>query len=90
MSKFLDGKDLEKVNEEISMIKLGQMLIEDGIEKGIDKGKVELLIMQLLKKFKKVPNEYQEKIKEMPSQVLETIAIDIFDLEKIEDLERYF
>ena len=72
------------------MIKLGQMLIEDGIEKGIDKGKVELLIMQLLKKFKKVPNEYQEKIKEMPSQVLETIAIDIFDLEKIEDLERYF
>ncbi|WP_297420134.1 hypothetical protein [Clostridium sp.] len=32
--KFLDGKDLEKVKEEISMTKLGEMLVEDGIKKG--------------------------------------------------------
>ena len=31
--KFLEDKDLEKVKEEISMTKLGQMLIEEGIEK---------------------------------------------------------
>ena len=32
--KFLDGKDLEKVKEDISMTKLGEMLVEDGIKKG--------------------------------------------------------
>lgn len=32
--KFLKGKDLEKVKEEISMTKLGEMLVEDGIKKG--------------------------------------------------------
>ena len=37
--KFLDGKDLEKVKEEISMTKLGEMLVEDGIKKGIEKGR---------------------------------------------------
>lgn len=31
--KFLKGKDLEKVKEEISMTKLGEMLVEDGIKK---------------------------------------------------------
>ena len=39
--KFLDGKDLEKVKEEISMTKLGEMLVEDGIKKGIEKGREE-------------------------------------------------
>jgi len=32
--KFLDGRDLEKVREKISMTKLGEMLFEDGIRKG--------------------------------------------------------
>ncbi|BCZ47309.1 hypothetical protein psyc5s11_33760 [Clostridium gelidum] len=36
--KFLDVKDLEKVNEEISMTKLGEMLVEDGRKKGIQEG----------------------------------------------------
>lgn len=39
--KFLDGKDLEKVKEEISMTKLGEMLVEDGIKKGEEKKAIE-------------------------------------------------
>ena len=42
--KFLDGKDLEKVKEEISMTKLGEMLVQDGIEKGKVEGKEEQAI----------------------------------------------
>ncbi|MBN1078310.1 hypothetical protein [Clostridium botulinum] len=37
-NKFLSGKDLEKVREEIKMTELGKSLIEEGIEKGIQKG----------------------------------------------------
>ena len=40
--KFLDGKDLEKVKEEISMTKLGEMLVEDGIKKGEKKKAIEI------------------------------------------------
>jgi len=39
--KFLEGKDLEKVKEEISMTKLGEMLVEDGIKKGEEKKAIE-------------------------------------------------
>lgn len=42
--KFLDGKDLEKVKEEISMTKIGEMLVQDGIEKGKVEGKEEQAI----------------------------------------------
>lgn len=40
-SKFLEGKDLERVREEIKMTELGRSLIEEGMEKGIEKGRIE-------------------------------------------------
>ena len=100
--KFLKGKDLEKVKEEISMTELGRMLIEDGIEKGrkegiekgieqgMEKGKADLLIKMLVKKFKNVPNEYREKIKNLPQDTIEVIGMDIFEMNSINDLEKYF
>ena len=88
--KFLNGKDLERVKEEISMTELGRMLIEDGIEKGIEKGKADLLIKMLVKKFKNVPNEYREKIKKLPQDTIEVIGMDIFEMNSINDLEKYF
>lgn len=36
--KFLDATDLEKLKEEISMTKLGQMIWEDGIAEGEVRG----------------------------------------------------
>lgn len=97
-NKFLSGKDLEKVREELRMTELGKSLIqegiekgrEEGIEKGREEGKAELLIKILMKKFKRIPNEYKEKIKQLPEETLEIIAIDIFELNSIEELEQYF
>ena len=39
--KFLDTVDLEKLKEEISMTRLGQMIWEDGIAEGEVRGKIE-------------------------------------------------
>ncbi|KEI13338.1 hypothetical protein Z959_06015 [Clostridium novyi B str. ATCC 27606] len=61
-----------------------------GIEKGKDEGKAELLIKQLMKKFKKLPNGYKERIKALPKETIELIATDIFELNSIEELEQYF
>ncbi|AUN05109.1 DUF4351 domain-containing protein [Clostridium botulinum] len=72
------------------MTELGKSLIQEGIEKGKEKGKAELLIKMLMQKFKKVPNEYKEKIKILPEETIELIATDIFELNSVEELERYF
>ena len=36
--KFLKGKELEEIKEEIAMTKLGKMLREEGIREGIKEG----------------------------------------------------
>ncbi|RXI40124.1 hypothetical protein DP129_05255 [Clostridium tetani] len=72
-NKFLSEKDLEKVKEELRMTELGKSLIQEGMEKeikeGREEGKAELLIKMLMKKFKKIPNEYKKKIKSLPRKL---------------------
>ncbi|MBI6874910.1 DUF4351 domain-containing protein [Clostridium aciditolerans] len=76
------------------MTEIGKMILEDGMAKGMEKGraegKVELLLKQLTKKFKKIPEEYKKKIKELPDETLEIIGLEIFDIEDIKELEKYF
>lgn len=49
-----------------------------------------MLIKQLTKRFKQIPDEYIEQIKKLSPIALDEIGEDIFDFERIEDLERYF
>ncbi|WP_434303726.1 DUF4351 domain-containing protein [Clostridium botulinum] len=72
------------------MTDLGKSLIQEGIEKGKEKGKAELLIKMLMQKFKKVSDEYKGKIKILPEETIELIATDIFELNSVEELEKYF
>ena len=69
------------------------MILEEGIEKGIEKGKkefaIDMVTRLLRKKFKKLPSEYLEKIKSQDVLTLETIAENIFEIEKLEDLDQY-
>ncbi|MCD7990457.1 MAG: hypothetical protein LUK37_01175 [Clostridia bacterium] len=62
--KFLDKTDLRKVKEKINMTLLGQMLMEDGIEKG----EMTKLISLVMKKMKKglSPEETAELLEESP------------------------
>lgn len=84
------------------MTEIGKMILEDGMAKGMEKGmaegmekgraqgKAELLIKMLTKKFKKIPEEYKKKIMELPDETLEIVGLEIFDMDDIKDLERYF
>ncbi|MEQ8156579.1 MAG: Rpn family recombination-promoting nuclease/putative transposase [Clostridiaceae bacterium] len=62
---------------------------EEGRAEGIAEGKTEVVIKLLLKKFKSLPQEYIDKIKTLPEGIVENIATDIFDIEKVEELEKY-
>jgi hypothetical protein len=76
------------------MTEIEKMLRDEGIKEGEAKGKaegkVDMLVKLLIKKFKTVPNEYKEKIKSLPEETIDVIATDIFDIERVEDLEKYF
>lgn len=102
LEKFGDDESKKKFKEVFNMTEIGKMILEDGmakgmekgmaegIEKGIAKGKAELLLKQLTKKFKKIPEEYKEKIKELSDETLEIIGLEIFDMEDIKYIEKYF
>ena len=62
---------------------------EEGIEEGKITGKVELLINLLTRKFKVIPEKYIEKLNRSPKETIEAIALDIFEIDNIEDLDKY-
>lgn len=68
--------------------------ISKGLEKlkedGKIEGKTEILIKLLSKKFKSLSEKDIEKIKSLPENIIENIATDIFEIDTIEDLKKYF
>ncbi|SHJ10410.1 protein of unknown function [Clostridium cavendishii DSM 21758] len=96
--KFGDEKAKKRFKEVVSMTDVGRMIYEEGKEEGISigeangetKGKADLLLKQLIRRFKKLPDGYREKILNLKLEQIEVIAGDIFELEKVEDLEQYF
>ena len=92
--KFLKGKDLQRVKEEISMTELGRMLIEDGRTEGRiegrTEGKIETLIKLLIKKFGFLSEEYKSKISNLSKDTIDIILMEIFDIKSINELDKYF
>ena len=92
--KFGDEISKKKFKEVVGMTEIGKMIREEGIKEGIKEGKAEgkseILIKLLIKKFKSVSEEYKEKIRKLPEETIDVIATDIFDLEDIKDVEKYF
>lgn len=96
--KFGDDIAKKRFKEVVSMTDVGRMIYEEGIEKGreegiekgMEKGKADLLIKQLIKKFKIVPDEYKKKLMTLSQDTIEVIGTEIFDIESIEELKKYF
>ncbi|MBN1075028.1 hypothetical protein DVV91_11820 [Clostridium botulinum] len=73
-NKFLSGKDLEKVREEIKMTELGKSLIEEGIEKGKSEGKQENAIETAKRAIKKgMSNDVISELTELSIEDIEII-----------------
>ncbi|WP_461205609.1 DUF4351 domain-containing protein [Clostridium sp. DL1XJH146] len=72
------------------MTEIGRMIREEGIKEGIKEGKSEILIKQLTKKFGNITEEDEKKIKNLSNRVIDIILVDIFELESLNDFEKYF
>ena len=68
------------------MTDIGRMLTEEAkVEKA-----VEILVKILRKKFGALPKDYENKIRNSSEEVIDNITTDIFDINRIEELEKYF
>ena len=72
------------------MTDIGRMLTEEAVAMGKAEGKAEILTKMLIKKFNIRQEDYSSKIIKLSDEVIDKIITDIFDIEKIEELEKYF
>jgi hypothetical protein len=93
-NKFLSEREIEDIWEEFRMLDIFKVPEEKGMEKGIAIGKkeamVEMAIRLLLKKFKSLPQEYKEKLKNKDVAELEIIIEEIMSMGDISELKDYF
>lgn len=87
ISKEILLADKEEV---IKVVANNSNIIKEMEEKAEKKGKAYILIMQLVRKLSEVPIKYQDEINKLNEETLEKIAIDIFDINTLSDLDKYF
>jgi len=80
----------EELRRLIDLRELAIMDEQNRLNGAKKEGKADLLIKQLIKKFKILPTEYRKKLEDMSEEAIEVIGIEILDLESIEELKKYF
>lgn len=60
---------------------------EEGMTDGIKEGHFSLLIKLLRKKFKHIPKKYIDLLTDLENDTIVSIALRIFELETLEDLD---
>lgn len=94
MDKHLTKEKILNIWEELNMLnimKVAQEIYEkEGMEKGIEKGKEELIWRMILKKFPDTDISIYEKIQQLDSMKLDTLSLAVMDMKKKEELDRYF
>ena len=83
---------MKTLSEERSekMQTIADMLRQEGMEKGIEKGREELLWKQISKKFPKVSEKYYEKLKSLTIEQLDALGLELIDMTNEEELKKIF
>ena len=89
VDKMLDESAINKIWEEISMLNVIKFAEKKGLEEGIVRGTQDTILRLLLAKFKDLPGEYEEKIREQDEQSLNIIATKILEMKRLEELKDY-
>lgn len=68
---------------------LADKLRQEGLERGIERGKESILWKLILKKFPKTPEVYHEKIKKLDGDKLDILGLEILDMKEMSELDRF-
>jgi flagellar biosynthesis/type III secretory pathway protein FliH len=63
--------------------------MEQGIEKGKEQGKISLIKRLLEKKFGLIPVAVLEQIDSLNDKTLDALSLEILDMQRLEDLNKY-
>ena len=76
--KFLKGMELQEIKEVVAMTRLGQMIYDDGVEKGMEKGidRMSVLTARLLKEKRLDDLQRATEDKAYCEQLLKEYGID--------------
>jgi len=100
-NRLVEAELLEKIWEEVKMLKILkyaeykgieqciQICIEQGVEKGRLDEKRHLIERLLIKKFGPLPKDMQIKIQNMDDVILDILSFEILDFQSIDDLFRF-
>ncbi|MEG6569740.1 DUF4351 domain-containing protein [Thermoanaerobacterium thermosaccharolyticum] len=88
---YADRLNEEQMKYVINNLKEANFKIytEEELKKSIEKGMENLVIRLLKKKFNDIPEKYLRLIENADEKTLLQIADSIFEINKIEDLEKY-
>ncbi len=64
-------------------------LVEEGIEQGIDRGKREMVLRILKRRFRNLSSTFENQINQLSLENLETLGDDLLDFQSEEDLENW-
>lgn len=65
-------------------------LYEEGVTAGIEQGQQLLLLKLLNKKFGSLSLKYIDLIECLENNIIEDITLSIFEINKLEELDKYF
>ena len=85
--EYLNSRYFKDVKIEKEVSTMTKTLYDPLVEK---KGKADLVIKLLIKKFQINPEDYKEKLINLSAETLEDMGIELFDMKSIEDLNKYF
>ncbi|MCK8824103.1 DUF4351 domain-containing protein [Fuchsiella alkaliacetigena] len=89
-NKFLEEKEVKEIWRDYNMLKIFKVAQEEGKKEGKIEQLQETVFKLLTKKIGKLPKKYKESLKDLEKEELEIIRDDIFDIEKLEDIDKYF
>ncbi len=82
---------MKTVSEERSekMQTIADMLRQEGMEKGKEEGREELLWKLIAKKFPKVSQKYFERLKSLTIEQLDSLGLELIDMKNEEELKKH-
>ena len=88
IAEWLKQEGMEKGMKEGMEKGLAKGIIK-GREEGREEGRAELLWKLISKKFPQIPSRYYEKLKALTIDQLDTLGLDLMEMQSEEELKRH-
>ena len=87
--RYGDNRDLEEEVTNMTKTLYDPEVERIGMEKGMEKGIEKITMLLLQQRIKDIPLDFKQKISKLEGAQLEKFALNIINIENLEDLAKY-